>query len=219
MPAFVTFVGDQRVGVLEGRHRRDVDDRAGLLPPHDRQRVLAGHDRAAQVDRRDPVVGLLGQVLDRLVAAADAHPDIVVQYVDAAPAPHRLCHRRGKGGLARYVGGEGNAVRALFRGQRRGLLGRGEVAVDGENLRTLLGEAQHRGAAVADAFAGALPGADDHRDFSRETHRYPSIGLPGGRMAPHAGPRQAGRKDGNAAGAEAWLGHRRRRFEGLLSRS
>src|SRR6185312_11150888 len=43
-------------------------------------------------------------------------------------------------------------------------------AVDGEHARALAGKAQHRGAAVADALAGALPGADDDGDLSLETH-------------------------------------------------
>jgi hypothetical protein len=140
------------------------------IPPHDRQRVLAGHDRAAQIDRRYPVEGLLGQFLERLVAAADADPDIVVQDVDAAPALDRGHHRRGEGRLAGHVGLEGNALAAFLHGQRRGLLGRGEIAVDREDPGALLREAEHRGAAVADALARALPGADDDRDFSGEAH-------------------------------------------------
>ncbi len=123
-----------------------------------------------QVDRRDPVVGLLGQFLDRLVAAAEADPDIVVQDVNAPPPLNRRHHRRGEGRLARHVGLEGDAFAALLHGQRGGLLGRGEIAVDGEDTGALLREAQHRGAAIADALARTLPGADDDRDLPRETH-------------------------------------------------
>jgi hypothetical protein len=55
--------------------------------------VLAGHDRAAQVDRAHAIKGLLCQFEKRLVAAGDTDSDIVVQDVDAAPAPHRFRHR------------------------------------------------------------------------------------------------------------------------------
>jgi hypothetical protein len=168
------LVGDQRVGVLERSNRGDVDDRTALLPPHDRQRVLAGHDRAPQIDRRDPVVSFLGQFLDRLVAAADADPDIVVQNVDAAPALERRRHGRGQGRLARYISRKGYAFAAFLGRQRCRLFGRGEIAVDGEDAGALLREPQHRGAAVADAFAGALPGTNDDRDLSFEAHGKPS---------------------------------------------
>ena len=72
----------------------------------------------------------------------------------------------------------GHALAAFLRRQRRGLLGRGEVAVDGEDTGALLGEAQYRGAAVADAFAGALAGADDDRDLAGKAHGRAPSGLP-----------------------------------------
>jgi hypothetical protein len=46
-----------------------------------------------------------------------------------------------------------------------------EVAIDREDARPFLREAQHRRAPVADAFARALPGADHHRDLAVEAHR------------------------------------------------
>ena len=135
--------------------------------------MLARHDRAAQIDCRDAVESLLAQFLDRLVAAADADPDIVVQDVNAAPAPDRRRHRGGEIRLARYISLKGDAFAAFLHGQRGGLLGRGEIAVDGEDAGALLREPQHRGAAIADPLAGALPGPDDDRDLSLKTHGQP----------------------------------------------
>ena len=43
--------------------------------------MLAGHDSAAQVDCRYPVERLLCELVERLVAAGDADPDVVVQNV------------------------------------------------------------------------------------------------------------------------------------------
>ena len=53
---------------------------------------------------------------------------------------------------------------------RHRLLGGSEVAVDGQHLGPLLGEAHHRGAAVAHAFARRLAGADHDGDLVPETH-------------------------------------------------
>jgi hypothetical protein len=100
-----------------------------------------------------------------------------VQDVDAAPALDRRRHRRGEGRLASHVGLEGEAFAAFLHGQRSGLLGRGEIAVNGEDLGPLLRETQHRGAAIADALARALPGADDDSDLSREAHARSSDGI------------------------------------------
>src|ERR1700746_167115 len=60
---FSRLVGDEGVAVLARSHRRNVDDGTGALQAHDRQYVLASHDRAAQVDRADAVEGLLAQLV------------------------------------------------------------------------------------------------------------------------------------------------------------
>src|SRR5262249_54147990 len=85
--SFGRLVGDERIAVLARSHGRNVDDGAGALQPHNRQNVFARHDRAAQVDRADPVEGLLAQLVQRLVTTSNADPDIVVQDIDAPPAP------------------------------------------------------------------------------------------------------------------------------------
>jgi len=100
-------------------------------------------------------------------------PDIVVQDVDAAPAAARLGDRNGECFLVGHVGREGHAFAALFRGHRRGLLGRGDHPVDCQHLGALLCKAQGGRPPVTHTFAGTLPGADDNRDFSFETHGDP----------------------------------------------
>src|ERR1700726_3420496 len=86
---FSRLVGDEGVAVLARSHRRNVDDGTGALKAHDRQYVLASHDRAAQVDRADAVEGLLAQLVQRLVATPDADPDIVVQDINEKRQPMR----------------------------------------------------------------------------------------------------------------------------------
>jgi hypothetical protein len=120
---------------------------------------------AAQVDRADAVESLLGEIEQRRVAAGDADPDVVMQNIDAAPA--LVCRLYGRG-ERRFLGDvrlEGDAFTSGLFYHRRGFLGRGEIAVDSHDLGALLSESQHRGAAVAHSFAGALPGADDDGDL------------------------------------------------------
>src|ERR1051326_2263179 len=135
--------------------------------------MLAGHDRASEVDRRNAVIGLFGEFLDGLVAAADADPDIIVQDVDAAPTLDRSRHCRGEGRLARNVGLKRDTLAALAGGQCRGLLYGAELAIYREDRGAFLCEAQYGGTAVADTLAWALPGADDDGDFTCEAHDGP----------------------------------------------
>src|ERR1700724_3367789 len=83
---FGRLVGDEGVAVLARSHGRDVDDGTGALQAHNRQYVLACHDRAAQVDRADAVEGLLAQFVQRLVPTPRADPRLVLQGINAAPA-------------------------------------------------------------------------------------------------------------------------------------
>ena len=101
---------------------------------------------------------------------------MVVQDVDAAPAPHRLFHRCGERCLARDIGLERSALEAFARDECGGFRRSGEVAIDGEDAGALAREAQHRRAAVADSFAGAPPGANDNRDLALQAHQtLPSL--------------------------------------------
>ena len=149
-----------------------VENDAGALFPHDRQRVLHRHHAAAQIDGADAVEGFLGDLENRRVAAAEAHADIVVQDIDASPAiARRRDHRLqrlllGDVGLARHA----LAGAAALLHHRDGLFRRREVVVDRQHLGAFLREAQHGRAAVAHAGAGRLAGADDDRDLVLETH-------------------------------------------------
>ena len=81
----------------------------GALLAHDRQRVLAGDDGAAQVDGVDAVEGGFRDLGRRGIAAGQADADVVVQDVDAAPQLHGLGDGRRKRRLFRDVGLEGHA--------------------------------------------------------------------------------------------------------------
>jgi hypothetical protein len=159
------------VGILlPGGDRGDRDDDARALRAHHRQDVLAGHDGAAQVDGRDAVECRLGDLGERRVAAGDAHADIVVQHIDAAPTlPCSLDHRRERR-LLGDVSLKRNAFPARLARHGHRFLGGGKIVVDGEHLRSLLSEAQHGGAAVADALARRLASADNDGDLVFETH-------------------------------------------------
>ncbi len=137
--------------------------------------VLARHDRAPQIDGEDAVERRLADVGERRVAAGDGDADVVVQDVDATEAPFRLRHGSRQAALLRHVGRESHTSAAVLLGQRRGFLGGVHIAVDGQHLRAFLREAQCGRPAVADPFAGALPGADDHRDFPLKTHADPRV--------------------------------------------
>ena len=78
--------------------------------------------------------------VERRVAAGDAHTDIVVQDVDAAPALLRGLGHRGERRLLGDVGLERHAFSARLPRHRHRFLGGGEVVVDGQHLGALLGE-------------------------------------------------------------------------------
>ena len=154
-------------GLLNASQMRgDHDNGARALLSHDRDDVLAGHDGAAQVDGTDAVESLFGEVEQWRIAAGDADADIVMQNVDAAPA---LVRRRYGGGKRRFlsdVGLEGDEFAAPLLDHRHRFLGRGEVSVDGHDLRTFLRESEHGGTAIAHPFARALAGANNDGSFS-----------------------------------------------------
>src|SRR3984893_18783725 len=172
--AALVAVGDEGVSVLARSHGRDVDDGTGALQAHNRQYVLACHDRAAQVDRADAVEGLLAQFVQRLVAPPNAAPDIVVQDINAAPTRPSGLHRGGERLFLGHVGGEGHAL-ATLRRHRSALLGGGDKPVDRQDPGALLREAERGRAAIADPLTGALPGPNDHSDLAFETHGKHSL--------------------------------------------
>ena len=137
---------------------------------HDRQGMFAGHDRAAQVDRDDPVEGFFGNFGDRRIAAGDADADIVVQDVD--PAPSFL----GRGDDVRQfrfnrdIRLAGHAGAAFFGNHGGGFLRRRDIAVDRHDLRPFAGVQHRRRTAVADAFARALARAHDDGNLVLEPH-------------------------------------------------
>src|SRR5579875_1652696 len=150
-----------------------------MLPAHDRQRVLARHDRAAQVDRADTSEDLLRDLGHYRIARTQAHADVVVQNVKPAPALDCGVHRRRKRRLAGDVGLEGDAFAAFF-GDHRGSLGRGtRVAIDCKDSGALLREPQRRGAAIADALSRTLTRPNDNRNFAAKTHKTARLFLLG----------------------------------------
>jgi hypothetical protein len=107
---------------------------------------------------------------ERLVAAGDADADVIVQDIDTTPAPHCLCHRRGKHCFARDVGFECHALETLGCHHGGGFGGGIEAAIDGENVCALASKPQYRRSTVADAFAGALPSANNDSNLVFKTH-------------------------------------------------
>src|SRR5262249_2391000 len=163
------LVGDVGIGCDDG-HRGDVDDGAALLLPHDRNDMLGGEDAALQVDRDAAVEGFFGDGEQLGVAAGQADADIVVQHVDPAPALHGVVDHRLDLGIFGDVGLAGGGD-ALFLGdQVDRLLRGGEVVIDTQHLCAFAREGERGGAAVADAFARALAGADDDGDLVFQTH-------------------------------------------------
>src|SRR5712692_4527129 len=106
-------------------------------------------------------------------SGASPPPMLTPTFVDAPPAASCLGNGRRERALLGDVRLECDAGAAVLGRQSRRLLRGGEVAVDRQHPGALLGEAQHGGAAVAQAFAGALPGPDHDRDLSRKTHGEP----------------------------------------------
>ena len=156
---------------------------------HDGNRVLAGHDGAAQIHRHHAIECIFGDFGDLRVAARDADADVVVQDVEPAPPSRTLVHRRRDLRLAGHVRLEGRRLPA-FRGDQPGRLGgRGRIAIDAQDSRTLSRIEQRGGTAVAHALARTLPRAHDDRRLPFQSHRS----LPGSiagraRRAAPAGP-------------------------------
>ena len=145
---------------------------------HDRDHVLGGEHAALQIDRHAAVERFLGNVEQFGVAAGQADADIVVQDIDAAPAAHRILHHRLEVGIFGDVGLERRRGALLGGDHVDGLLRRRQIVIDAQHLGALAREGQRGGAAVADAFAGALSGADDDGDtiFQAHAHSTPGIG-------------------------------------------
>ena len=139
--------------------------------PHDRDRVLARHDGAAQVHRHHAVEGLLGDLGHIRVPAGHADPDIVVQDVETAPPGSRLLHCCCNLRLARDVRLEGRSFAVLVGDHFGRFAGRCQIAVDAQHPRALAREEERRGAAVAHAVTRTLPRAHDDRDLAFQSHR------------------------------------------------
>ena len=107
-------------------------------------------------------------------ASPIADADVVVQDVD--PSQPRL----GVGdeglavGLAGNVGGEGEGLATLAGDHGRGLLGRGQVAIDEQHAGAFAGEEDRGRPSVADVPAGRLAGPDDDRRLVRQAAAHAS---------------------------------------------
>src|SRR5262249_9834129 len=150
---------------------RNVDNDTEALQTHNRNHVLAGHDRAAQVNRADAVEGFLSQLVERLVTTPDADPDIVVQDIDAAPTRPPRVYGSGEPLFLGYVGGEGYASAAFLPRHHGCFLGGGDEPVDRQDPGAFLREAEGRCTTIPESFAGTLAGSDDDGDLPFETHR------------------------------------------------
>jgi hypothetical protein len=99
-----------------------------------------------------------------------------MQDIDAAPAPLRIGHHRLEVGALGDVGLERRRDAFLGGDHIDRLLGGGQIVIDAQDLGAFARKGQRGGAAVADAFAGALSGADDDGDTIFQAHLIP---LPG----------------------------------------
>src|SRR5215471_15650768 len=132
--------------------------------------MLASHNRAAQVDGGDAVESSFGDLVEWRISADDTYADIIVKNVDSPPTPlcsldHcRECHLLGNISL------EGDAFSAPLSRHRGCFLGGGKIVVDCHHLGALLGEAQSRGATIAQSLAWRLACADDEGDLVLQAH-------------------------------------------------
>src|SRR5882757_7979825 len=119
--------------------------------------------------------------LFRLIATQRSNASSVISSSSASPpdrlTPTLLCstsmrpgHHGLEVGILGDVGLERRRGAALGRDQIHRLLGGGEIVIDAQHLGALAREGQRGGAAVADAFTGALAGAHDDGDTILQTH-------------------------------------------------
>ena len=170
--------GDERLPAM-GRHRLDVDDRAGdLLPPHDPHRLLDEKERRAHVDVENLVIALLGGVED---VAPVGQRGGVDERIDAAKALVRLGDNLAAIGDAAEIGFDEHGRTA----------GRGNVTCNPfAPLRVAAADDYSGGAALGeqsrDGLAESLRAAGDDGDLAVEICR-PSIGWARGRGGLGAG--------------------------------
>ena len=103
----------------------------------------------------DAVERLLGDLVERRVAAGDAHADIVVEDVDAAPALAAPPRPSRRAPLPRDVGRKCRALAARLPAMVMVSSADAQIIVDREHFGAFLRKAQHRGAAVAHAGVAA----------------------------------------------------------------
>ena len=188
--------GDERLPAV-GRHRLDVDDRAGdLLPPHDPRGLLDEKERRAHVDVENLVVALLGGVEDVATVGQRGGVD---ERVDAAEALVRLGDNLAAIGDAGEIGFDEHGRTA----------GRGNLACDPFALLRVAAADDYSGGAAfgeqsRDGLAEPLRAAGDDGDLAVEICR-PSIGWARGR----------GGLGGGGLGHERFLLGAKRRAGGL----
>src|SRR5437588_1544538 len=115
--------------------------------------MFAGHDGAAEVNGGYAVKCSLGDFIERRIPASDAHADIIMKDVDAAPTPSRGLDHRRECRLLGNVGFEGDAFPTRLSRHRDRFLGGRKIVVDGQHLGGFLSETQNRSATIAQALA------------------------------------------------------------------
>ena len=133
--------------------------------------MLTGVDHTPKIDLDDLVKGFGGDFGDWRIAALDADPYIVVQYIDPSPSVgagrHHPLHIRLNGD----VGGMRHCFTALAQDQVDCLLRCFQISVDGQHLRPLARKQHGGGAAITDGggWAWALSRSDDDGDLIFQT--------------------------------------------------
>ncbi len=132
--------------------------------------MLAGHHRAAQIHGHDAIECLGGYLSDRGVASGNADAHVVVKHVDPIPPAHAVGDGGFETGFVGHIRPARGRRSARLANQPCGLLGRVQVPVDRQHPGALAGEQQGRGAPVAHRRPGRLPGTDDDRNLSLQSH-------------------------------------------------
>jgi hypothetical protein len=93
-----------------------------------------------------------------------------VQDIDAVPSGMRIRYHGLEFGIAGHVGLECRGCAAFCADQVDRLMRRLQIVIHAQHASAFAREGQRGGAAVADAFARALAGADDDGDAIFQTH-------------------------------------------------
>ena len=177
---------------------------------------LAGHHRAAQVDRHHPVEARLVEVRERRIPTRIGDALVVLQHVDAPVALDDGLDDRNQRRLLGHVGDQRLGAATVDLDHCGGFVGRRAVAIERDHVCAGAGEEHTRGSAVTDHRPRSLAGAGHDRDPAVEAQRraLPGWRAGGGGVLGHGDVRiRGGKRDpkarqGRASCQGVWLRRR-----------